>query len=42
MGAYIQQYENTTYKNINPEDVCNYEDKDHFQPRIQKSFTETQ
>ena len=42
MGAYIQQYENTTYKNINPKYICNFEEKDHFQPGIQKAFTETQ
>lgn len=42
MGAYMQQYENTTYKNMNPEEVCDYEEKDHFQPGILKAFTETQ
>ena len=42
MGAYIQLYENTTYKNINPKDICSYEEKDHFQPGIQKALTETQ
>ena len=30
MEAYIQLYENTTYKNINPKDICSYEEKDHF------------